>query len=137
MSERDFSIGNIKFKLNKLGIFKQFHLSRYILPIMGDIIPIASKISANKNADQFETLVPILTWMSKLPKKEAEEIFLTLLSCVEMQQAQGGWAYLANDTTLMFQDLELPTLFQVAGRAFGYNLKGFLAASPLASSAQG
>lgn len=139
MSDRDFEIGSRKFKLNKLDPFKQFHILRRLTPILSDLIPVAQKLSNGSSTpeQQFESLVPIMNGISKLSDEDANRVLFGLLSSVEMQQSHGNWAKLSSDTQLMFQDIELPVLMQCAGRAFGFNLKGFLDGLPQASHAKG
>lgn len=134
MSDRDFEIGTLKFKLNKLDPFKQFHILRRLTPLLSDLMPVAQKLSGPnvKAEDQFEAFVPIFNGISKLSDEDANRVLLGLLSSVEVQQGQGNWAKVASDSNLMFQNIELHILLQVAGRAFGYNLKGFLAGLPQA-----
>lgn len=138
MSDRDFEIGSIKFKMNKLDPFKQFHILRRLSPLLSDLMPVASKLAGPnaKMEDQFEAFIPIFNGISKLSDEDANRVLLGLLSSVEMQQSSGNWARIASDSNLMFQDLELQVLLQIAGRAFGYNLKGFLAGLPQASRAR-
>jgi hypothetical protein len=134
-SERDFEVGNRKFKLNKIDAFKQFHIVRRIGPILSELIPVAqklSKLSAEQmNESQFESIAPILTGISKLSDEDANKVLLGLCSAVEMfQPASNSWSRVATDAGLMFHDLEFPTLLQIAGRAFQYNMAGFFAALP-------
>jgi hypothetical protein len=142
MSDRDFEIGTRKFKLNKIDAFKQFHVVRRLGPILGDIIPVAQKLkglnSENQSQDEmFDAIAkisqPILIGLSKLSDADSNMVLISLCSAVEMQQSMGNWARVATDAGLMFQDLDLPTLLQIAGRAFIYNLSGFFAAAPQVS----
>lgn len=143
MNERDFEIGPLKFKLNKIDAFKQFHIVRRLAPILGDMIPIAQKLhqlkKENLSEEQMfaqiaELSTPIFNGISKLSDADADKVLLGLCSAVEMQQtAQGGWARVSNGEILMFQNLELPQLMQIAGRAFAYNMAGFFASMPQAS----
>ncbi len=103
MIEKDFQIGSLEFKLSKIHAFKQFHIVRRIAPILSDLAPMAVKISKRKSSE-------------------------------EMTEEQiGNWAKLANETGMMFDNLELPIMLQVAGRAFMYNLSSFFAVLPQAS----
>lgn len=142
MNERDFQIGERKFKLNKIDAFKQFHIVRRLGPILGDLIPVAAKMkSMNTDKPQDEQLeelaklvTPIMNGLSKLSDEDANKVLLGLCSAVEMQQMPvGNWARVATDGGLMFQDLELPVLIQIAGRAFMFNLSGFFAIAPQVS----
>lgn len=130
MTERDFEIDGRKFKLNKLDPFKQAHILRRLSPIMAELMPLANRLANNPNADQWEGLVPIIQGLSKLSDQDFDRVFIGLLQAVEMQQTHGNWARIVSDSQLNFQDLELPLLLKLSGRAFGYNLKGFLAKSP-------
>jgi hypothetical protein len=143
MSERDFKAGGREFKLSKLDAFKQFHIVRRLGPILGDIIPVAQKLKGIKEEGQseeekFETIAqlakPIMEGLSKLSDQDANIVLLGLLSSVEVkQQPANNWARIARDGNLMIQDMELPVMLQVAGRAFAYNLAGFFAIAPQTS----
>lgn len=130
--ERDFEIGPRKFKLNKIDTFKQFHIVRRLAPILGDLIPVIMKLKGsgiNPDAltdDQMGMFAPIMAGIAKLSDADANLVLLGLCSSVEMQQMPiGNWARVATDAGLMFQDLTLPLLFQIAGRALQFNLSGF------------
>jgi|SRR5665213_626046 len=138
MNERDFEVGTRKFKLNKIDAFKQFHIVRRLAPILGDLLPVAHKLSKvspdQMGEDQFQALSPIMVGISKLSDEDANRVLLGLCSAVEMQQMPAGnWARVATDAGLMFQDLELSVLLQVAAKAFMYNLSGFFAVLPQVS----
>lgn len=137
MSERDFAIGERKFKLNKIDAFKQFHIVRRIGPILGDLIPIANKLSKmsddQRQENMFEAITPIMIGISKLSDEDSNKVLLGLLASVEMQQGAGNWARVATSDQLMFSDLDLPLMLQIAGRAFQFNLSGFFAVLPQTS----
>ena len=140
MSEREFVIGNLEFKLSKMDAFKQFHVVRRMGPILSDLLPNLKDMAASskkelneeEKLDQIAKFVsPIMNGLSKLSDEDANKVLLGLLSCVEMKQVQtGNWARVASDNNLMFSNLELPILLQAAGKAFMFNLSGFFAALP-------
>lgn len=138
--DRDFEIGGRKFKLSKLDPFKQMHIVRRVAPILGDLFPVMQGV---KKADDFDKLpedakleklsnfvTPIMNGFSKLSDADAELVLHGLLSSVEMQQTTGNWAKISQGSMLMIQDLDLPLLLQIAGRAFMFNLSGFFGALP-------
>lgn len=138
MSERDFEIGSRNFKLNKIDAFKQFKIIRRLAPILGDLIPVAQKMSKlsedQMKEDQFALFSPIMSGVAKLSDEDSNIVLLGLCSSVEIQQMPlGNWARVSTDSSLMIQDLELPVLLQIAGRAFLYNLSGFFATLPAVS----
>lgn len=143
MSERDFDIGGKTFRLNKIDAFKQFHIVRRISPLLADLLPAMSEIqkmnkkgegevSEAQKFDEFAKIVtPLMNGLAKLSDEDSNRVLFGLLASVEVQvSAAGGYAKVANDSMLMYQDLELPALLQIAGRAFMYNLSSFFGALP-------
>lgn len=139
MSDRDFEIGGRNFKLNKINAFKQFHIVRKMAPILADLLPAMGDVQkVNKSeiseSEKFEELAkiaaPFMLGISKLSDEDADKVLYGLLSSVEIQQPAGNWARVSTDTMLMMQDLDLPVLLQLAGRAFMFNLAGFFGALP-------
>ena len=140
MADRDFEIGTRKFKLNKINAFRQFHIVRRIGPILSDLLPSmttmkkvssSSELSEMEKFDEFAKIAaPLMTGLSKLSDKDADYVLFGLLSSVEILQDTGNWAKVATDSMLMMQDMELPVLLQIAGRAFAFNLAGFFGELP-------
>jgi hypothetical protein len=142
MAENEFKIGNRSFKLMKIDAFKQFHLVRRMAPILAELIPAMAEISkvqkkkkSNSEEEKFDQLAkflsPVITGISKLSDEDSDKVLMGLLEAVEMKQAEfGNWARLVSNGNLMFQDLDLATMLQCAGRAFMYNLQGFFSALP-------
>lgn len=145
MSDRDFEIGSRKFKLSKIDAFKQFHIVRRISPILADLLPAmksfkstmgsGKELSEEDKLDHFAKIAaPLMTGLSKLSDADSELVLYGLLGAVEMQQPPANnWAKVASGNMLMLQDLELPILLHLAGRAFMYNLAGFFAVLPKSS----
>lgn len=138
--DNSFSINGVSFKLNKLSAFKQFHIVRRLAPILGEMLPVLQKLQglnkAESQSDQLALLEPIMKGLGGLSDADSDKVLLGLLSCVEMQQSTGNWAFLVRNDQLMFGDLDLPVMLQAAGRAFAYNMAGFFSglqpASPVA-----
>lgn len=137
MTEKDFSIGGKQFKLSKIDALKQFHIVRRIGPILSDLLPAitsSKKLHSESEKDKLEALAniatPVMNGLSKLSDVDSELVLYGLLNAVEMKTQFETWAKVAANNMLMVQDLELPVLLQLAGRAFAYNLSGFFAALP-------
>jgi hypothetical protein len=142
MNERQFDLAGYKFQLNKIDVFKQFHIARRLTPIMGEILQVAPKMKAIKDdmseSERLDAIAqvakPIMEGLSRLSDADANLVLLGLCSAVEVHQpASNSWARVARDEVLMFNSLELPTLLQIAGRAFMYNLSSFFAIAPQTS----
>lgn len=136
-----FEINGRQFKLGKINAFKQFHIVRRVGPILADMIPALGTVqkiskdgslSESEKFDEFAKIAaPFMTGISKLSDADSEYVLYGLLESVEIQQEQhGNWAPIAKGSMLMMQDLELPLLLQIAGRAFAFNLAGFFSALP-------
>ncbi len=140
MTDRDFEINGRKFKLLKIDAFKQFHIVRRIAPLLADLLPAMKdvksvksleSVSESEKLDQMAKVVgPVMMGLSKLSDADADLVLFGLLASVEVQQPAGNWARVSTNSMLMMQDLELPILLQIAGRAFAYNLSGFFTELP-------
>ncbi len=142
--DRDFEIGGRKFKLNKIDAFKQFHIVRRVGPILADLLPALKDAKKFATAEAVESLseekkfemvgefaAPVMTGLSKLSETDANAVLMGLLASIEVQQPPlMNWAKIVQGDMVMIQDLELPVLIQLAGRAFMFNLSSFFGALP-------
>lgn len=136
--DNKFSIGGRNFTLSKMDAFKQFHVVRRVGPILTELLPRLAQLKAVKETasekEQLEQMAqvatPVLAGLSKLSDVDADYVLHTLLSCVEVQQPIGNWAKVFANNMLMVNDLDLPTMMQIASRAFMFNLSGFFSALP-------
>jgi hypothetical protein len=139
MNDRDFEVGSFKFKLSKINAMAQFHVVRrisHLIPILIPVFEKAQKIQGKEGLSETEKFSqiaaeakPFLEGLSAMSDQESEKVLFSLLSSVETNR-NGGWAKVANDKMLFFQDFELPVLLQCAGRAFMYNLTSFFPGPP-------
>lgn len=139
---QDFELGGRKFKVGKMNAFKQFHVVRRIAPILADLLPAIKEVQKiNKKVDKTESekfeeaaqlLGPLLNGFSKLSDDDSDKVLLSLLMCAEVQLG-GAWSKVATENMIMVQDLELPALLQIAGRAFMFNLSSFFTVLPQVS----
>ena len=138
--ENSFEIGGRNFKLNKINAFRQFHIVRRIGPILSDLLPTikdSQKLQKSESLSEAEKLdslakiaTPIMTGLSKLSDTDSDYVLFGLLESVEIQQTTGNWAKVMVNSMLMMQDLDLPVLLQIAGRAFVFNLSNFFSGLP-------
>ena len=136
--ERQFEYGGRKYQLSKVNAFKQFHIVRRLSPILGDLVAVAPEMQKakadgeNANVEQLSKIAaPIMNGLSKLSDQDSEYVLFGLLNAVEVQQEPAGnWAKVCIDKNLMIQNLDLPTMMNLAGRAFMFNLESFFSALP-------
>jgi hypothetical protein len=140
MHDNTFELSGRSFSLNKIDAFRQFHIVRRIGPILTDLLPVLKAIASQdtdkmSDGEQLDATIklatPLMQGLAKLSDADAEYVFQNLLNSVQVKQMpQGNWARVFNNGMLMMNDLELPILFQIAGRALMHNLSGFFAALP-------
>jgi hypothetical protein len=144
---RSFEAGGKKFKLNKINPFDQFHIAKKLAPVLGEFFPMLGKLSGMTKekledpkflGEKLGDFAPVLSAFSKLPDADADMVLIALCSSVEMHQPEfNSWARVGKGGSLMIQDLELPILLSIAGRAFAYNVSSFFALSTQNSRAGG
>lgn len=139
-SARSFEIGERKFQLNKIDAFRQFHIVRRIGPLLAELVTSMQGIgkideksmSEEQKFEHFAKLAgPLMSSLSKLSDADSDYVMLRLLASVEIYQSQHNvWAKVATENAVAFQDIELPMMLQIAGKALMYNLSGFFALLP-------
>jgi hypothetical protein len=141
--DREFRIGDRKFKLNKIDALRQFHIVRRIAPLLREMIPVMGSIKKAKVDDlteeqkfeQFGLIAsPIIEGLARLSDADADFVLFRLLASVEVEQPQfNSWTFIATESGIKMQDMDLPVLLQAAGRALMFNLSGFFASLPRVS----
>lgn len=134
----ELEINGQKYKFAKIDALKQFHIVRRLAPIIGELLSAVGPSFKEGQAvlndeEQFtKALGPIAGAIGKLSDEEANYVLFSLLGSVQRHQAGGGWANIVatGHHTLMFQDIELKAMFQLAVKAFSVNLGGFIDALP-------
>lgn len=114
----DFVINGINYKASKLPAIKQFHIVRRVAPLLAGM------------TDKDKALEGIMNGIGSLKDEDANYILFGLLSCVEREQVGHGWAKVCVGESLMFQDIDLGVMFQIATKAFQENYQSFFNALP-------
>jgi hypothetical protein len=128
------------FAISKMDVFKQAHVARRMGPIMAGVIPALQALFASRK--EFDKLTeeqkleklsplakPVMDGFAKLSDEDFDYVLHRLIECAEMENGKVFSKVFMNGT-LMFQDLTLPALLQLAGRVFMYNLAGFFSELP-------
>ncbi len=146
-NSNEFTVNDLNFKVRKIDPFKQFHIVRRLAPILSELLPSLGKIKATMKGEEpgsenmteeekwqqiGEIAQPLLMGLSKLNDADSDKVLYSLLSGVEIQQGP-GWAPVSDGSIMMFQNLELPALLQIAGRSFMFNMAGFFSILPQVS----
>ncbi len=122
----EFDLMGITYRCGKIDARKQFHIVRRLAPVLSELAPAVGKPSAGA-----DVLTPLANALAKLSDADSDYVVFGLLDCVRRKQPDGlGWAQVNTGITLMFEDITLPVMLQLAAKAFMYNLSGFFAALP-------
>lgn len=131
---QSFKVGSQTFQVFKIDALEQFDVLCLVAPILAGVMPAIQdlakmqnkKVSEDEKLEGFAKVMgPFLEGLAKLSKPQRREVLLGLCSCGEVQMPQGNWAKLVVGGNLMFSDMGLPVLMQVAGRAFMHNFQDF------------
>jgi hypothetical protein len=137
----ELTINGLDYKFDKIPALAQFHIVRRLAPIIGELLGAIDpkKFKEGSGLDQSEmvkALVPITTALAKLTDEDANYILFGLLKAVTRKQAGGGWAKVVTGEVLMFDDIDMKVMIQLAVKVFMVNLGGFINALPSVSKEQ-
>jgi hypothetical protein len=114
-------IGGYTYRIGKLSARDQFHVIRKLAPLMGSLG------NASKTGTDAEALVPIATALGEMSDDAADSILFELLKVASRKLENGiGWAPVSTGKQLMYADLPLADMLQIAWAVFQENFAGFL-----------
>lgn len=136
----DFEIKGKQYRAAKLSVFDQLKVSRKLLPLIAKLVSDASMLRAaaqNKTASKeqlfsvLETILPkIADVLADMPDETVDSILHPCLSVVARKSDMGNWTPVFIDGSLMFDDIDLFSMLNIAGRVVADNLGNFLPAPP-------
>jgi len=135
----EFQINGITYTAGKLNAVAQFHIVRRMLPVFSSLAGSSGAVKKAQTADEQEgavfgeVLPKIFDVLAAMKDDDFEYVLFGLLSCVKRREAGGcGWsAVTTTDKHLMFDDLNMAALTQLAVKAFTANLSDFFQGLPL------
>lgn len=140
--ENTFSFRGRSFSIGKLDVFDQFHVVRVLGPALVSLVPKLNEFkeanakTEKEKINQFANLAsPFLKALSSISKKDSETVLKILLTAAQLQQNVGfaticRYHVETDEYLMMVNDLDFPTMMQVASRVFMNNLAGFFDALP-------
>lgn len=130
---KEVTINNQVYRIGRLDAFKQLHVTRRVLPILGPL-GLFSMVKEGA-ADIFDILAgPFIHEMSEMKDENLNYVIDTCLAVCERKQMNGGlevWGpVVAKGTTasgngLMFNDLQGSNLLQLTWEVLQENLSDF------------
>jgi hypothetical protein len=126
----EFDIGGNTYRSGKMDTFKQFHVSRRLVPILGNV---AGAVGGEAS---FEDLVqPLMVGIAAMTDADCDFILEACLKVVQRQQGT-TWSpiYAGSNQALMFDDIDMSVMLQIAGKVIQDNLSGFFPGKGAAKS---
>lgn len=128
----EFEINGVQYRGGKLDTFKQLHVSRKVAPLVPKVLPAFAAIASRRKAAATddvgiiaEALQPVADVLSEMSEQDVEYIFSNCLSVVQRKQGK-DWARVWSNDTLMFDDIDLPTMTQITMKVIWDNLGPFI-----------
>jgi len=131
-----FTCGAHNYRAGVIDAKKQFHIVRRLAPFLGGLAPVMGKVSAIKASggkasdmsqeDMMDVLPKIGEALASMDDATADYVIDGLLAHVTREQGQGlGWASVCVNGSMMFNDITMPQMLTLAGRALQANLGDF------------
>ena len=125
----ELEIAGKQYRVAKINAVEQFHIARQLAPVLGEIAPHAG--AGEKGA--LDALPAIAKALAAMPRESADSVLFGLLAAVQRKEPQGlGWSAVVSGQAMMYQDIGLPEMMQLAWAALRENLGDFFAAIPSA-----
>lgn len=142
----EFEINGELYRSGKLDTFKQLHVSRKIAPLVPKVLPAFAAIAKAKRAEGAvlgdalndarnlvvqdidliaKAIEPVTNVMAEMSDADVEYLFANCLAVVQRKQGK-DWAPVWRNDSLMFDDIELPQMTQIAMKVIWDNLGPFI-----------
>jgi len=115
-------IGGNSYRIGQMDVRKQFHVARRLAPLLPGL---GAMKSADKG-DLIESVGPIAEILSKMSDEDVNYIIDACLAvCARSQGASAPARVVNNAGQLMFQDITMPQMIQLAVAVIQGNMSGF------------
>jgi hypothetical protein len=127
----EFEIAGQRYRAEKLDAFKQLHVSRKIAPIIPKLLPMFLKFAEQGDsmkadlAGMAEAFEPLAQALADMSDADCEYVFNACLGVVARHQ-QGNWASVWSGGSLMFDDIDMGIMVQIAAKVIWDSLGGFI-----------
>lgn len=127
-----FEIEGNTYKAGKLDARTQFHIVRRLAPVFGEL---SASVSGKGGV---EAIGPLANAIAKLSDSDADYVLFGLLKVVQREQPNGlGWGPVATADSLMYADITMATMLQIAYKCFMLNMSSFFQGLPSISQEAG
>lgn len=129
----DFNVGDFSYRSGKLSAFVQFHVARKLGPILAKLGPRLGP--TEKATTMMDLLEPAVDALAEMPEADCDYVLHRCLAVVQ-RQVGTAWQNVWNDGAkrMMFEDIDLSSMIQIAMQVLGDNLGNFIGAPVLNST---
>ncbi|QUG75970.1 hypothetical protein GKQ23_13620 [Erwinia sp. E602] len=132
----EFEINGVEYRAAKLTVFDQLKVSRKLLPVLagvvGDLQQLRDAAAGGEAVitNSVDSLLPKIAQVAADMTDEDVNAILHPCLAVVSRRHEKGWVPVFRSGQLMFDDIDLMALLQIAGRVVGDSLGNFLPAAP-------
>lgn len=120
------------YMIGKLNALTQFHVSRRLAPLLAQMGVSLHSLRAGLNADLEDflpVLGPVTDMLARMSDDDANYIIFTCLSAVTRQSGE-RWAAITAGQSLMFDDIDMPTMLRLVVEVVKDNMGAFMRELP-------
>jgi hypothetical protein len=129
----EFELYGQLYRADKIDALSQFHIVRRLAPIMGKVAPLFN----GGGGDSLGVLEPLADAIGALSDEDSNHVLFGLLKAIKRKDQNGlGWSPVSNGASLMYEDINMSQMLQLAFHAFKVNFSDFFPVLPLGSNAE-
>ena len=114
----DFELNGKEYRAGVIDARKQFHIVRRLAPIFGNM------------AAGGDTAVMFANAIGSLSDDDADYVLFGLLAVVKRKEDNGlGWSPVSNKTQMMYAEITMAEMLQLAFKSFEANMQDFFSVS--------
>jgi hypothetical protein len=113
-------VGGHKYRIGRIDARKQFHVARRLAPLLAGMGGLA-----NKSAGFAAVLAPITEALSSMSDEDVDYVLDACLGVCQRLQQDGRPAPVMTRSGLMFEDIDMGQMIQLAVKVIQENLGGF------------
>lgn len=115
----EFELNGVEYRVSNLDARRQFHIMRRLSPMLAELAT-----AVNVKSESLDALQPLANALAGMSDSDADYCLFGLLACVQKRQGK-TWSKICVDNQLMFADMTMPVMLQLAVKAFQFNFGDF------------
>jgi hypothetical protein len=152
---QEFRVGDHLYRSRKLNARQQFHVARRLAPLVGQLMSLGPALSqlptpasdtapdetaVAATSQAFEGAIEALAMaLARIPDNDCDYVLDHCMAVTQRAAGNGGgpaWADIWNERAhrLMFEDIDMPTMMQIAAEVLRDNLSAFFSMLPAAGT---